>query len=131
MAASTEVEDFSSRFDQDFAFIAEQSGSSISPTMWYTDSGASRHMSSVHQHFIELRQQTHELDIVLGDNQAMSVVGIGTVAFQRESLHPLKLLEVLYVPGLKKNLVSVSCIEDRGYVVDFRRWACSPLSKGR
>jgi hypothetical protein len=30
------------------------------------------------------------------------------------------LLEVLYVPGLKKNLVSISCIEDRGYVVTFR-----------
>jgi hypothetical protein len=65
-------------------------------------------------------QQTHELDIVLGDNQVVSVVGIGTVAFQRESLHPLKLLEVLYVPDLEKNIVSVSCIEDRGYVVTFK-----------
>jgi hypothetical protein len=42
------------------------------------------------------------------------------MAFQRESLHPLKLLEVLYVPSLKKNLVSVSCIEHRGYVVTLR-----------
>jgi hypothetical protein len=42
------------------------------------------------------------------------------VDFQRESLHPLKLLEALYVPRLKKNLVSVSCIEDRVYVVTFR-----------
>jgi hypothetical protein len=50
----------------------------------------------------------------------VSIAGIGTVAFQRESLLPLKLLEVLYVPGLKKNLVSVSCIEDRGYVVILR-----------
>jgi hypothetical protein len=56
----------------------------------------------------------------LGDNQVVSVVGVGTVAFQRESLPPLRLIEVLYVLGLKKNLVSVSCIEDRGYVVTFR-----------
>jgi len=56
----------------------------------------------------------------LGDNRAVRVVGIGTLAFQRESLHPLKLLEVLYVRGRKKNLVSVSCVKDRGYVVTFR-----------
>jgi hypothetical protein len=40
-------------------------------------------MTSVREQFIELRQQTHELDIVLGDNRVVSVVGIGTVAFQR------------------------------------------------
>jgi hypothetical protein len=120
MAASVEVDDFSSRFVQDFAFMAEQLGSSVSSMLWYIDSGASSHMSGVREQFIELRQQTHELDIVLRDKRAVSVVGIGTVAFQRESLHPLKLLQVLYVPGLKKNLVSVSCIEEKGYVVTFR-----------
>jgi hypothetical protein len=100
--------------------MAEPSGSSVSPTLWYIDSGASRHMSGVHEQFIELIQQTHELDIVLGDNRVVSIVAISTVAFQRESLHPLKLLEVLYVPGLKTNLVSISCIKDRGYVVTFK-----------
>ena len=41
--------------------------------------------------------------------------------FQRESLAPLILKDVLYVPGLKKNLVSISCIEDRGFVVLFEK----------
>jgi hypothetical protein len=35
-------------------------------------------------------------------------VGCGTVSFQRESLPPMLLTEVLYVPRLKKNLESVS-----------------------
>jgi hypothetical protein len=56
----------------------------------------------------------------LGDDHIVSIARIGIMAFQRESLHPLKLLEVLYVPVLKKNIVSVSCIEDRGYAVTFR-----------
>jgi hypothetical protein len=47
-------------------------------------------------------------------------VGSGTVSFQRESLPPMLLREVLYVPGLKKNLVSISTIEERGYEVLFR-----------
>ena len=47
-------------------------------------------------------------------------VGSGTVSFHRESLPPMLLREVLYVPGLKKNLVSVSATEERGYEVLFR-----------
>jgi len=120
MAASVEVDEFSSRLDRDFAFMAEQSGGSVSPTLWYIDSGASRHMAGVREQFAELRQPTHDQDIILGDNRVVSVDGVGKVAFQRDSLPPLRLLEVLYVPSLKKNLVSVSCIEDRGYVVTFR-----------
>jgi hypothetical protein len=46
--------------------------------------------------------------------------GCGTVSFQRESLPSMSLTEVIYVPGLKKNLVSVSFIEERGYKVLFR-----------
>ena len=56
----------------------------------------------------------------LGDERIDRVVGVGTVSFQRESLPPLAVLEVLYVPRLKKNSISVSTIEDKGYEVTFR-----------
>jgi hypothetical protein len=49
MESLAEVDDFSLRFDQDFAFMAEQSGSLASPTPWYIDSGASRHMPGVRE----------------------------------------------------------------------------------
>ena len=45
---------------------------------------------------------------------------VGTISFQRESLPPLAVSDVLYVPGLKKNLIFVSTIEDKGYEVTFR-----------
>jgi hypothetical protein len=48
------------------------------------------------------------------------VAGCGTISFRRESLPPMTLTEVLYVPGLKKNLVSISTIEEKGYEVLFR-----------
>jgi hypothetical protein len=47
------------------------------------------------------------------------VAGCGTVSFRRESLSPMTLTEVLYVPSLKKNLVSISTIEEKGYEVLF------------
>jgi hypothetical protein len=50
----------------------------------------------------------------------VKAVGSGIVSFQRESLPPMLLRDVLYVIGLKKNLISVSTIEERGYEVLFR-----------
>ena len=53
-------------------------------------------------------------EVVLGDESVVIAVGCGIVSFQRESLPPMLLRDVLCVPGLKKNLVSFSTIEDRG-----------------
>ena len=41
----------------------------------------------------------------------------GLVSFQREHGAPINLTDVKYVPGLKKNLVSVAMLEEKGYVV--------------
>ena len=59
------------------------------------------------------------MEVVLGDDSVVSAVGRGTITFQRESMSPMVLRDVLYVPGLKKNLVSVSMIEDQGLGVSF------------
>ena len=71
--------------------------------------------------FVEMSEIDLELEVVLGDDTVVRVVGRGTVRFDREFMQPMFLRDVLYVPGLKKNLVSVSMIEDRGfggYVLD-------------
>jgi hypothetical protein len=57
---------------------------------------------------------------VLGDNTIVMEVGHGTFSFQRELRPPLVFRDVLYVPRLKKNLISVSSIQDRGFEVSFR-----------
>ena len=43
------------------------------------------------------------------------------VAFQREHGAPLTLIDVMYVPGLKKNLVLVMLLEEKGYDVVFSK----------
>jgi hypothetical protein len=87
--------------------------------MWYIDNGASRHMTRVREHLTNI---THigDVEVVLGDDRVVKAVGCGIVSFHRESLPPMLLREVLYVPGLKKNLVLVSAIEERVYEVLFR-----------
>ena len=71
--------------------------------------------------FIEMSETGLELEVVLGDDIVVKVVGCGTVRFDRESMEPMLQRDILYVAGLKKNLVSVSTIEDIGlgvYVLD-------------
>jgi hypothetical protein len=42
-----------------------------------------------------------------------------TKTFQRVSKKPLMVRDVLYVLIMMKNLISISLLEDRGYVVSF------------
>jgi hypothetical protein len=117
--ASTSVEEFSAKFDKKFSLFVCLSMRTTHSDMWYIDSGASRHMTGVREHLTDLTQ-IGDVEVVIGDDQVVKAVGCGTVSFQRESLPPMLLREVLYVLDLKKNLVSVSAIEERGYEVLFR-----------
>jgi hypothetical protein len=65
--------------------------------------------------------------VELGDNTKYAVKGVGTTSFQLISGKPLKMSEVLYVPGVKKNLLSIS---DRGYAVAFMEGQVLAWPKG-
>ena len=95
---------------------------STTSSTWYIDSGASSHMTSVQDMFTEILEIGLELEVVLGNDTVVRAVGHGT-GFDRESMEPMVLRDVLYVLGLKRNLVSISTIEDRGlgvYVLDWK-----------
>ena len=61
-----------------------------------------------------------KIHVELGDDAWYQAQGVGTVSFERKSVKPLSVADVLYVPGLTKNLISVSTLEDKGYQVKFR-----------
>jgi hypothetical protein len=77
-------------------------------------------MTGVREYFSSLQEEEMDLVIEMGNNAKCRATGHGTVTFQRESGKPLMVRDVLYVPGMKKNLISVSTLEDRGYVVSFQ-----------
>jgi hypothetical protein len=117
-ATSADVEEFSTRFKKEFSLLVCLSSSATSTSVWYIDSGASRHMTYVCENFLDLIE-IEDLEVVLGDDSVVKAVGSGTISFQRESQPPLLVRDVLYVLGLKKNLISISTIEDRGYELVF------------
>ena len=59
--------------------------------------------------------------IELGDDERYNMTRIGIVTFQRELGSPLKLKDVMFVLGLKKNLISIVVLEDYDYDVIFSK----------
>ena len=59
------------------------------------------------------------MEIILGDNATYPMKGIGIVTLHLNQGQTLHLQEVLYVPDLKKNLASISTMEDKGFKVTF------------
>jgi hypothetical protein len=88
--------------------------------VWYIDSGASSHMTGHKHYFNSLSEKEFGFEILLGDDYAYHPKGFETIKFEWESSKPLHLSGVLYVPELKKNLVSVSALEEKGYQVSFK-----------
>jgi hypothetical protein len=91
----------------------------IDSDVWLIDSGASQHMTGYRDHLTNLVEKESSLHVILGDNARNNVKGVGTSTFQLDSDIPLQLSEVLYVPGMKRNLVFVSALKDKGYKVTF------------
>jgi len=54
------------------------------------------------------------MEIVLGDDNIVRVVGVGTLPFDRGPKPPLKVSDVIYVSRMKKNLISVSALDPNG-----------------
>ena len=71
--------------------------------------------------FSTLEEKDLKMRIKIGDDGKYSVSGVGTVTFQREHGASITLANVKYVLGLKKNLVSVAMLEDKGYDVVFSK----------
>jgi hypothetical protein len=105
-------------FEKEYSLLVCLFFRASSTSIWYIDSGAFLHMTSVREYLIDLTE-IGDFELVNGDDSMVKEVGSGTVSFQRKSLPPMLLRDVLYVPSLKKNLISVSTIEDRGYEVFF------------
>lgn len=91
---------------------------------WYLDSGCSKHMTvdkSLFTHLAELNDGR----VIFGDGNSTRIVEKGTVDVPGIP----KLNDVLYVEGLKHNLINISQICDKGYDVYFAKDKCEIKNK--
>ena len=118
MEGSTEVEKFKRNFDENFCLIACM-GSTTGNSIWYIGSGSSSLMTGQKTFFKYLQEGGIGIHVELGYDARYQAKGVETVSFERESRKHLSFVDVLYVLGFTKNLVSVSTLEDKGFQVKF------------
>ena len=95
--------------------------------LWYLNSGYSKHMIGDKYKFVNIifKQEGH---VTYGDNNKGRIIGRGFIGDKSNLL----VHEVLYVEGLKHNLLSISQLCDKGYQVIFKPNSCEiclPSSK--
>ncbi|XP_043697427.1 uncharacterized protein LOC122648256, partial [Telopea speciosissima] len=87
---------------------------------WILDSGCSSHITGDKNKFVELNQYEGG-SIKFGNSENVKIVGKGTVHLDDGKV---KTFDVLYVSGLKHNLLSISQMCDKGHKVVFDKSGC-------
>jgi hypothetical protein len=57
--------------------------------------------------------------VTLGDDYQYPIKGVGESRYKLNSGNSIKMKDVLFVPGLTKNLFSISALEKKGFRVAF------------
>jgi DNA-directed RNA polymerase subunit N (RpoN/RPB10) len=98
---------------------------------WIVDSGASRHMCNSRNYFDDISDLQNPVEIKVGDGRIIKASSIGTVMLKVNLSFDninMKLINVLFVPKLAYNLVSVSQLSKEGKRINFCNKMCEILS---
>ena len=76
-------------------------------------------MTGYKESLTELTKKNSSLQVELGDNSKYALKGVGISLVQLEYGDSLHMKDVLLVPRLKNNLLSISALEYKGYTAAF------------
>ena len=86
---------------------------------WLIDSGASKHMTGFRESFGKLSEHNSPHKVKLGDDYQYPIKGSGESFYKLDSGKSIKMKDFLFVPELKKNLLSISALDEKGMRVAF------------
>ena len=121
--------------DSDDDILEANTATAIGKHMsWCIDSGASKHMTFNKNCLLDYVELAKPVLIRLGDNRTIKAFGKGVVTVNIQTdvdIFDLQLCDVLYVPDIKRNLVSVAAITRKGHAVKFKEDRCLLISSGK
>ena len=97
----------------------EQCMSAVDSDVWYFDSGATKHITSQCSFFTSLEPAPTRNTVTCANNSSYPVMGVGKIILTTAHGSSFTLSDALFVPGIKKNLLSVSALAKIGLVVKF------------
>ena len=86
---------------------------------WFIDTGATRHICANKSMFTTYTPMAREEILYMGNSSTSKVEGIGRVVLKMTSGKQVTLNDVLYVPDVRKNLVSGSLLSKHGFKMVF------------
>jgi hypothetical protein len=101
-------------------FVDESLFLSYSKFTWWIDLGITIHVANSLQGFHTRKTiRRGERSIRVANGIEAKVEAIGELPLELNNSFTLHLYNVLYVPSLSRNLISVSCLDDDGYDCQF------------
>ena len=93
--------------------------------LWALDTGYGSHICNDMQGLRSSRKLTKgESDLQINNGARVAVVAIGTYVLNLPSRLCLNLDNCFYVPSLKKNIIFVSCLNKKGFHLNFYNNGC-------
>jgi hypothetical protein len=106
-------------------FVDESLFLSYSESTCWIDSGATIYVANCLQGFHTRRTiRRGERSIRVTNDVEAEVEAIGELSLELNNRFIIHLNNVLYVPSLSRNLISVSCLDDDGYDCQFYNRQC-------
>ncbi|GKV52942.1 hypothetical protein SLEP1_g59492, partial [Rubroshorea leprosula] len=91
--------------------------------VWYLDTGCSNHMCGDKSAFSDLDESCQD-KVKFGDNSIIAVKGRGKVSIRAKDNSIQTISNVLYVPDLKSNLLSLGQFQEKGYEILIKDGVC-------
>ncbi|CAN0920234.1 Retrovirus-related Pol polyprotein from transposon TNT 1-94 [Linum grandiflorum] len=95
---------------------------------WVVDSGCSNHMTGNLESFTEI-DDTYRSHVKIGDGKRLEVEGKGIILVKGKEGNKTLIQEVLYVPELAQNLLSVGHLMMKNYKLLFDNGECEIINK--
>jgi hypothetical protein len=105
---------------EDYVLFSALSGS-VKPgeDTWFIDSGAPKHMRRHTYILSSLIEKDFPQKVSLGDDYQYPIKGMEESTYKLDFGTPMRMNDVLYVPGLTKNSLSISTLDKKGLRVAF------------
>lgn len=120
--------------DSEDALLVSHALQAGSAGQWIADSGATCHMCCNRKLFADFHLLDKPIEVTLGDGHTLEALGRGVVTLNMNlprGPSRCNLLDVLYVPGLSYNLVSVAKAAERGKITEFTNRTCYIVRPGQ
>lgn len=86
---------------------------------WYLNRGCSTHMLGQREWFVQLDESIRSR-VKFADDNTLSAPRMGKVLIQKKNGDHSFIYDVLYVPGMKNNLLSFGQLLEKGYKMDMK-----------